>query len=273
MRGLADSGQANIAQVQSQTAYGETISGLYGQKQSVEQQAVTQRQLIEQNVAAATEQANIQRGQQQLQSDTQLFQQVQAIEDNKRAQIASLVELGMQGTYPPSALKQLAEAYGITDEDLTTVMNASTYFDPQGDLQMRERWDWDEIMQGAAVGAATGATIGLVGGPLASLAAGTVGAVFGFAVGVGSQIGQGFANQLTGKISVSTGPNSEPISGTTSEVLGQIRQQYSSFEASDQIIPTIDTSITGLADKIVFVYNGTRYNTYNEALRAYKASN
>ena len=272
MRGLADSGQANIAQVQSQTAYGETISGLYGQKQAVEQQAVTQRQLIEQNVAAATTEANIQRGRQQLESDTQLFQQAQAMDDNKKAQVASLVELSMSGQYSSEQLKQLANAYGVTDEDLTTVMNASSYFDPQGELSIRERWDWDQIMGITAGVAASGATLGLLGGPVGSLAFGALGAVAGFAIGVGAQIGQGFANQLTGKISVSAGRNSEPISGTYSEVIGQIRQQYSGFEGSDQIIPNIDTSITGLADKVVFVYNGTRYNTYNEALAAYRAS-
>ena len=59
MRGIADSGQANIANVQSQTAYGETISGLYGQKQQVEQQAVQQEAMIQQSVAAATTEANI----------------------------------------------------------------------------------------------------------------------------------------------------------------------------------------------------------------------
>jgi hypothetical protein len=266
MRGLADSGQANIAQVQSQTAYGETISGLYGQKQAVEQQAVQQRQLIEQSVAAATEQTNIQRGQQQLQSDTQLFEQVTAIEDNKKAQIASLVELSMSGQYTPDQLKTLAEAYGVTEDDLTIVMNASSYFDPTGDLQIRERWDWGAIGEAALAGGATGGTIGLIGGPAAAAFGAVVGATLGLGAGIGNQI----VNSLIGTMSVSSGPNSEPITGRPDEVVAQIRQRYSGFEGSDQILPTIDYSTLGQRDKVVFVYNGQRYNTYNEALRALK---
>lgn len=273
MRGLADSGQANIADIQSQRAYGQTISDLYGQKQNVEQQAVTQSMVIEENVRQATTQANIQRGRQQLESDTQLFQQVQAIEDNRKAQVASLVELSMSGQYSPQQIQQLADAYGVTNDDLTTVMNASAYFDPKGELRPRERWDWETIGKTALGVGAAGAALGLAAGPLASLALGSIGAVAGFAIALGGEIGNnwfGGADGL-GSMSISPGPGYDDITGRPAEVVAQINQMYSDFEGSDQIKADVDWSFLGQGDRIVFRYDGKAYNTYNEALAALRA--
>lgn len=259
MRGLADSGQANIAQVQSQTAYGETISGLYGQKQAVEQQAVQQRQIIEQSVAAATTEANIQRGRQQLESDTQLFQQVQAIEDNKTAQIAQLAQLADTGEYNAQRLRNLAEAYGITDEDLTIVMNASSYFDPTGEITLKEKWDWGDTGAAVAVGATAGAIFGVPGI--------AIGAVVGLLTSTAKNLANNWGKQMTVK-----GPKGLEFTGGPADITQQVNQYYSSFEGSDQIAASVDFSFTGLADSIVFNYRGQKYKTYNEALKAYKDS-
>lgn len=273
MRGLAESGQANIAEVQSQAAYGETLSGLYGQKQAVEQQAVTQSQLIEQSVAAATTEANIQRATQQLQSDQQLFNEVQAIEDNKKAQVASLVELAMSGEYTPKQLQQLSDAYGISGEELTTVMNASSYFDPTGDLKMKETWNWDEIGKLTSIGAGTGATVGAISGnPLLAGAAGLIGGALGLAFAVGGEIGKQLANEVRNVYRISPGQGYEDITGTKPEVIKQIRQRYQNFEGSSEILVDLQKGLTGIgSDKIVFIYEGKSYNTYNEALKALRA--
>lgn len=263
MRGLADSGQANIAQVQSQTAYGETISDLYGQKQAVEQQAVQQRQIIEQSLAAATTEANIQRGKQQLESDTQLFQQVQAIEDNKKAQIAQLAQLADTGTYSPQRLRNMAEAYGISEDELTVVMNASTFFDQSGNLQLQERWDWETFLTIVGTSTAAGAGIGTAAGTpgLGTL----VGAIGGLIVGIGT----GLAQNWTGQTTVSGGGMTFTGQGYA-DVTNQINQFYADKPGSDEIFATIDTSFTGAADKVVFKYRGQSFNTYNEALQAYR---
>lgn len=252
MRGLAESGQANIAEVQSQAAYGETLSGLYGQKQAVEQQAVTQSQLIEQSVAAATTEANIQRATQQLQSDQQLFNEVQAIEDNKKAQVANLVQLSMSGEYTPQQLEQLAEAYGVSNEELTTVLNASSYYDPTGDLTFRESWSFEEILKDASTGNR------FVPG---------LGALFGLVYGVSRQFVENVGKQIT----VSGGKGLE-FTGTTPELISQINNYYAGFEGSDQISAGFDPSLTGQADSIVFKYRGQSYKSYNEALKALKSS-
>lgn len=267
MRGLADSGQANIADIQSQRAYGQTISDLYGQKQNVEQQAVTQSMVIEENVRQATTQANITRGRQQLESDTQLFQQVQAIEDNKKAQVASLVELSMSGQYSPAQIQQLANAYGVTNDDLTTIMNASAYFDPKGDLRPRERWDWESILTMAGTGAAATAAVGSFVPGVGTLA----GAVVGFVSGLGVAIGGQLANNWIGTMTISPGQGYENITGRPPEVIAQINQMYSDFEGSDQIKADLDWATLGQGDRIVFRYNGRAYNTYNEALAALRA--
>jgi len=264
MRGIADSGQANIANVQSQTAYGETISGLYGQKQQVEQQAVQQEAMIQQSVAAATTEANIQRGKQQLESDTQLFQQVQAIDDNKKAQIAQLAQLADTGEYNPQRLRNLAEAYGITDDELTTVMNASTFFDPTGDLQLQERWDWETFLTIVGTSTASGALVGSTAGGIGFGTA--IGAVAGLVVGIGTGLAQNWMKTMT----VSGG--GQEFSGSPAQVVGQINQFYSGREGSDQIFASVDTSFTGTADKIVFKYKGQSFSTYNEALKAYQDS-
>ena len=285
MRGLADTGQANIAEVQSQTAYGETISGLYGQKQAVEQQAVQQRQVIEQNVAAATEQANIQRGQQQLQSDTQLYEQVTAIEENKTAQVAMLTQMALEGNTTAQDIKALAEVYGITDEDLTIVVNAARYFDPTGTITYQDKWDWSNIAQttiaGATAGAlgagAGGAAVGSVGGPLGTIGAGGIGFVGGGLIGgiagliaaitaeATGAAGSGFMGIDTSRRKI-TSSNGQVLEGTQTEILQQIRNQYQNFPGSDQIAPTFDGT------KIEFIYNGARYKTYNEASAAYRAT-
>jgi hypothetical protein len=264
MRGLAESGQANIAEVQSQAAYGETLSGLYGQKQAVEQQAVTQSQLIEQSVAAATTEANIQRGQQQLQSDQQLFNEVQAIEDNKKAQIAQLAQLADTGEYSASRIRNLAEAYGITDEDLTIVLNASTYFDPTGDIKMQERWNWEEFFTLVGASTAAGATAGTIAGA-PGLGTG-IGAIIGFVSGVIS----GAAQNLSSTMTVSGG--GQEFSGTSAQVINQVNNFYAGKEGSEAISAAIDTSFTGTADKVVFKYRGQTFSTYNEALKAYRDS-
>ena len=251
MRGLADSGQANIAQVQSQTAYGETISGLYGQKQAVEQQAVTQRQMIEQNLAAVTTEANLQRGRQQLESDTQLFQQVQAIDDNRKAQVIQLMQLAETGEYTGSQLKAYADAYGVTEEDLTTILNASRYFDPTGGLDFKERFDWDEVGDTTLAG---GSQLGLIG----------------LGVGLLTGVLKEFAAQWAKTRTVS-GDGVE-FSGTGAEIITQVNQYYSGFEGSDQISAAIDPSFLGQNDRVVFKYKGQTFNTYNEALAAYRAS-
>ena len=260
MRGIADSGQANIANVQSQTAYGETISGLYGQKQQVEQQAVQQEAMIQQSVAAATTEANIQRGRQQLESDTQLFQQVQAIEENKRAQVASLVQLSMSGGYTPQQLETLSEAYGITGEDLTTVMNASSYFDPTGEITLKEKWDWGDTGTAVAVGATAGAIFGIPGI--------AIGAVVGLLTSTVGNLANNWSKQMTIK-----GPQGLEFTGAPVDITQQVNQYYSSFEGSDQIAASVDFSFTGQADSVVFNYRGQKYKTYNEALAALKGIN
>jgi hypothetical protein len=267
MRGLADSGQANIADIQSQRAYGQTISDLYGQKQNVEQQAVTQSMVIEENVRQATTQANITRGRQQLESDTQLFQQVQAIEDNRKAQVASLVELSMSGQYSPQQIQQLADAYGVTNDDLTTVMNASAYFDPKGELRPRERWDWESIGTAALGGGAAGAAVGTILPGVGTVIGAVVGAIGAGAAAIGGEIG----NNWIGTMSISPGQGYEPITGRPPEVIAQVNQMYSDFEGSDQIKADLDWSFLGQGDRIVFRYDGKAYNTYNEALAALRA--
>ena len=274
MRGLADSGQANIAQVQSQTAYGETISGLYGQKQAVEQQAVQQRQLIEQSVAAATEQANIQRGQQQLQSDTQLFEQATAIEENKRAQIAMLMQMALEGSTTPQDVQALAEVYGITDEDLTTVVNAARYFDPTGTITFRDKWDWSNILEAGASGAAIlGAGGAAAGLGVGSVPLGILGAVAGFVIGAAGGIaveatgagGAGFMGVDTSRKRI-TSSAGQVFEGTNTEIIQNIRNQYQGFPGSDQIAPTFDGT------RVKFIFKGVEYNTYNEASAAYRAT-
>lgn len=259
MRGLADSGQANIAEAQSQAAYGETISGLYGQKQAVEQQAVTQTQMIEQSVAAATTEANIQRATQQLQSDQQLFQEVQAIEDNKKAQIVTLTELALSGERNAADIRAMAEAYGITEEELTTVMNASRFFDPTGEVKFQERWNWEEV-------AVSTGTVAVMGAPFGGWLGAGIGAIAGFVIGVIDQA----VNNLSSTMTVSGG--GQEFSGTPKEVVEQINSYYAGYEGSGQIFAAIDGSFTGTADKIVFKYRGQSFNTYNEALQAYRDS-
>ena len=286
MRGLADSGQANIAQVQSQTAYGETISGLYGQKQAVEQQAVQQRQIIEQSVAAATEQANIQRGQQQLQSDTQLYEQVTAIEENKRSQVAMLMQMALEGQTSAQDIQALAKIYEISDEDLTAVVNAARYFDPTGTISYKDKWDWSNIIETTAAGAVAGAlgagaagAVGgtAVGGPLGTAVVGGIGFLGGGLIGgiaglitaitleATGAAGSGFMGMDTSRRKI-TASNGQVLEGTQTEIIQQIRNQYQGFPGSDQIAPVFDGT------KIEFVYNGARYNTYNEAAAAYRSS-
>lgn len=266
MRGLADSGQRAIADVQSQQAYGETLSGLYGQKQEVEQQAVQQRQIIEQNVQAAVTEANVQRGFQQLESDTQLYQQVQAIDDQKKAQVANLIQLAAEGMNPQT-VKELANAYGISEDELTSVLNASTYFDPTGDLNIQERWDWDTVFSKASIGAGAGAAVGTAINPgLGSL----IGAAVGFAsVFIGEAANQ-FSNSITmgGDINVRSQDGTLELSGNRAQVIEQINQRYTTLEGSDQIKASFDGGFLGQSEDVVFYYNGAKYRTYNEALAA-----
>jgi hypothetical protein len=268
MRGLAESGQRDVANIQSQTAYGETVSGLYGQKQAVEQQAVQQQTMISEQVRAATTQANITRATQQLQSDTELYNQVSAISDNEKAQFVSLMELGMSGQYTDKQLQQLSESYGLTPEKITTLMNASAYFDPTGDLTLKDKWDWSNILETtgsfAAAGAAGGAFVGGVGaipGAIVGAVIGLVGSVVGEATGLA---GSGFMG--LGQNKIITGSDGRTFEGNITDIVNNIKQTYASQPYSDQINVLPDGT------SIKFYYNGVGYKTYNEARRAIESA-
>lgn len=255
MRGLAESGQRNVADVQSQTAYGETISGLYGQKQDVEQQAVQQSQAIEQVYQQTVDQANVQRAQQELQSNEQLYAQMQSIDENKKAQIAELMMASMEGIMTPEQVKSLADVYGITEEELTTVMNVSSYYDPTGSIEYKEAWDWPGIATIAA-GVATGTVAGAPGGPIGIAIGATAGALGAMGIYGGLQ---------SDAVKLKDSKGNVAFEGGRMEVLAQVADKYTSMPNSDQIKPAWDQKGN---DRIVFIYNGTPYATYNEALAA-----
>jgi hypothetical protein len=254
-RGLADSGQQNIAQVQSQTAYGQTLSDLLGRKTELEQSGNIQRQQIEQSVASATETSNITRGMQQLESDTVLYQQVKSLNDEKKAAIANLFELARSGEYTPADLRTLAETYGVTEDDLTTVMNASTYFDPSGELTFQDKWDWEGIAAATISGGMAGTYFGGIKGTL-------IGGVLGLITGITAEAGRNIFIETK----TITASNGKKYSGTTVEVQNQIDAEYAGFAGSDQI----KSKISG--DRVRFVFNGVEYSTYNKALEAYRVS-
>lgn len=255
MRGLAESGQARAAELQGQVAYGTVVSDLYGQKQAAEQQALQRQQEIEQNLQLSLSEANLQRANQQLQSDTQLTQQLQSIDDNRKAQIVSLIQMAAEGTNP-TTIQSIAEAYGISEEELTTVVNASTYYDPVGDLSVRERWNWSDLFKG--LNKAAGLTF------VGSIPAGFVGA----ATALAQASGLGRSDVGT-PVSISSSDGSLAFEGTRGEVLEQARQAYASQPMSDKIQVTWSSGGTlGGREGIVFVYQGREYTRYNDALAA-----
>ena len=93
-----------------------------------------------------------------------------------------------------------------------------------------------------------------------------IGAIAGLVVGLVS----GAAQNLRSEMTVSGG--GQEFSGTGAEVVQQVNNFYAGREGSGEIFAAIDGSFTGTADKVVFKYRGQSFNTYNEALQAYRDS-
>jgi hypothetical protein len=259
-RGLATSGLLQLGDVQNRMAQGATLSSLANANAQVQKAGMDASKDISDNLVNQLMQANTQRDASLLNADLTNYELRQGEQDKALQTLLSLVEVlgaeGMDNT-TKNLITQAYQAYldgdsealrkliGGGDGTTPTIEDTFKTTDERGDLTFKDILDWGRI------GAYTGT--GFAGGTAVAPGLGSlIGSIGGFGIGL--------TEQLTNKsVTLKTPDGSKVTYKNWDEALSAVKSMYKDFPNSDKI------EIVKDGNKIKFVVNGQKFDTYNKA--------
>lgn len=237
-----------MALLQSQLNQGQGVNQIQQQYDQQQRAAMSTQLGLQEQLGAQKNAAETGYLQNMIQAD----QQQLGMQETQTNQLLQLYEMALQsgGTADISSLASILgmDLDSLPQEQKDALLNAGQ--DPYGDIALRDAIDIDMVGLGFAGGAAVGTAIAPGPGTI-------IGAMGGGLLGL---LGTGSEVRFNTPAGVSTYKNWD-------DALVGVQKQYSD-KLKDYNTAGIKAVRKG--QRIVFDYNGTKYNTANEALEAWR---